>query len=137
MATLTQNVKDVFETCDAVYFATADAQGQPNACIVGLRKVVDDETVYVSDQYFNKTLANLKVNDKVAITFWSKDGAFQIHGTSRYITEGDEEWPAEEAWATAFFEARGSAARAKGGVFIHVDAVYDSMGGPNAGNQIA
>ena len=137
MALLSPEVKKVFEGCDAVYMATADAQGQPNACIIGLRKVVDDETVYVSDQYFNKTLANLKANDKVAITFWNKDGAFQIHGTARYITEGDGEWPAEKAWATAFFEERGSAARPKGGVFVHVDAVYDSMGGPNAGNQIA
>ena len=137
MAVIPDKAKEVFVGCDAVYMATADAQGQPNVCIIGLRKVVDDETVYVSDQYFNKTLANLKANDKVAITFWSKDGAFQIHGTARYITEGDEEWPAEKAWATACCEERGSASRPKGGAFVHVDAVYDSMGGPNAGNQIA
>lgn len=137
MAVLTDSVKQVFETCDAVYLATANEQGQPNACIVGLRKVVDDETVYVSDQFFKKTLANLKANDKVAITFWNKEGAFQIHGTARYITEGDEEWPAEEAWAAAYFEAHGTPIRAKGGAFVHVDAVYDSAAGPNAGDQIA
>ncbi len=102
----------------------------------GYEKIVDDETIYLSDQFFKKTLANLEENTKVSILFWAKDGAYQIHGTARYINEGDE-FEANKAWADGMFEKLGLPIQAKGGVFVHVDAVYQVASGPEAGNQIA
>ena len=71
-----------------IVLATATPDGVPNADPMGMKKVIDAETVYISDQFFNKTLANLKENQKVAITFWGDEGAYQIHGTATYINEG-------------------------------------------------
>lgn len=51
---------------------TADASGQPNGAAIGMKTVIDEETVYISDQFFKKTLANLKENQKVAVAFWTR-----------------------------------------------------------------
>ena len=82
MAVLSQEVKDLFERVHDVVFTTASADAQPNACIVAMKSVIDDETIYLSDQFFNKTLANIKENAKVAVVFWEGNNAFQIHGTA-------------------------------------------------------
>ena len=136
MAKMSQEVQDAFNGKCSLVLATSTPDGQPNAAPIGMKKVIDDETVYISDQFFNKTLANLKVNDKVSVAFWGDDGAYQIHGTAKYVTDG-EEFAELKKWADAGFAAMGSPFVAKGGCFIHVDAVYTSQPGPDAGKQLA
>ena len=136
MAVMSQEVKDLFEKVSDVVFATADAGAQPNACIVGMKFVIDDETIYLSDQFFNKTLANIQENAKVAVVFWEGNSAFQIHGTASYVNEGAQ-FEELSAKVNAAFEAMGMPIRAKGGVFVHVDSVYSSAPGPQAGAQLA
>ena len=136
MATIPTQVQEVFNSVDNVVFATASKDAQPNACIVGMKKIIDDETIYLSDQFFKKTLANIKENTKVSIVFWAKEGAFQIHGTARYVAEG-EEFETQAAWVNAAFEKMGMPIKSKGGVFVHVDEVYSSNPGPEAGDKIA
>lgn len=136
MAVLSDEVKALFEGAKVVAFSTSTLDGQPNTCAVGMKKVIDDETVYVSDQFFKKTLANLKANAKVAIAFWGDGGAYQIHGTARYVDEG-EEFAAQKAWVDAAFQAMGAPIVAKGGAFVHVDAVFQMSAGPDAGDRIA
>lgn len=136
MAKMPKEVQDLFEAGPAAVLATATPEGQPNAAPVGMMKVIDDETVYVSDQFFKKTLANLKANAKVSLAFWNNDAAYQLHGTARYIDEGDEFSELKE-WADAKFAAKGMPITAKGGCFVTVDAVYTSKPGPTAGDRIA
>ena len=136
MAALPAEVKALFEKADAVVLSTASASAQPNACVVGMKSVIDDETVYLSDQFFNKTLANLKENQKVSVIFWEGHDAYQIHGTSRYVNEGPE-FEEQAAKVNAMFAKIGMPIKAKGGVFVHVDEVYTSAAGPDAGKQIA
>ena len=136
MAVIPQEVQDLFNEIDDVVFTTVRADGQPNSCIVGMKTVIDDETVYLSDQFFKKTLANVLENPKVAIIFWKGIDAYEIYGTARYVNEG-EEFETQKAWVDAAFESRGMPMRAKGGVFVHVDEVYTSKPGPTAGDKIA
>lgn len=136
MAIMSAEVQEVFTKVPDVYFATASADAQPNANIIGMKKVIDDETVYLSDQFFIKTLANLKENTKVAVVFHEGQNAYQIHGTARYVCEGAE-FEEQAAWVNAAFESKGAPIRAKGGVYVHVDAVYSAAGGPTAGKQLA
>ena len=88
MATMPAEVQELFAKVPSVVFATASADGQPNASIVGMKRVVDDETVYLSDQFFSKTLANVQANAKVSVVFLEGHDAYQIHGTARYVNEG-------------------------------------------------
>ena len=136
MAKIPQEAQELFNKVDAVVFATARTDAQPNGCIVGMKKVIDDETVYLSDQFFKKTLANFTANPKCAITFWGEEGAYQIYGTVRYVNEGAE-FEEQAAWVNAAFEQIGMPVTAKGGCFVTVDAVYSSAPGPMAGEQIA
>ena len=137
MAKIPQEVQELFTKVDAVAFATARKEdAQPNICMVGMKKIIDDETIYLSDQFFKKTLANVLENDKIAVAFWSPEGAYNIYGTARYVNEGPE-YEEQKAWADGVFAAMGAPLVAKGGIFMHVDAVFSSSPGPTAGEQIA
>ena len=136
MAKIPAEAKELFEKVGSVAFSTADASGQPNTCIVGMKWIVDDETLYLSDQFFKKTYQNLHENQKVAVTFWEGHDAFQIHGTAKYVNEGPR-FDECKAKVDAMFEKMGLPITAKGGVFLHVDSVYSSASGPNAGAQLA
>ena len=136
MAALPIEVKALFEKVPTVVFATSTADGQPNACIVGMKFVIDDETIYLSDQFFKKTLANVKANDKVAVVFWEGHDAYQIHGTARYVNEG-EEFEKLKAKVDQIFAEKGAPIKAKGGVFVHIDEVFSTASGPHAGEKIA
>ena len=136
MAIMSPEVQELFTKVKDVVFSTATTDGQPNGSIVGMKSIIDDETIYISDQFFNKTLANMLENQKVSIVFWEDRAAYQIHGTARYVNEG-EEFLAQKAWVDALFAEKGMPITAKGGVFVHVDAVYTSAPGPQAGDQIA
>ena len=136
MAVMSAEVQELFKKVKDVVFSTASLDGQPNTCIVGMKAVIDDETVYLSDQFYKKTLANVQANPKVAIAFWEGIDAYQLYGTARYVNEG-EEFEAQKAWVDAAFEQMGMPMRAKGGCFVKVEAVYSSSPGPTAGDQIA
>ena len=136
MAVMPKEVQDLFTNVRCVAFATAALDGQPNCSVVAMKKVVDDETIYLSDQFFNKTLANMKENQKVSVVFWEGNEAYQIHGTARYVNEG-EEFTSQKEWVDALFAKMGMPVQAKGGVYVSVDSVYVSTGGPTAGDQIA
>lgn len=136
MAIMAQEVKELFETAENMVLCTANAEGAPNGAAIGMKAVIDDQTVYISDQFFNKTLTNLEENQKVAIAFWTGHDAFQIHGTARYVKDG-EEFRAQKEKVDAKFASMGLPIRAKGGCFIQVDAVYQMAAGPDAGKQLA
>ncbi|MDO4182554.1 MAG: pyridoxamine 5'-phosphate oxidase family protein [Coriobacteriia bacterium] len=136
MAVMPEEVKQLFTDVPNVVFATARPDGQPNCCIVGMKAVIDDETVYLSDQFFKKTLANVQENPKVSVVFWKDHAAFELYGTARYVNEG-EEFEAQKAWVNAAFEKLGMPIRTKGGCFVKVEQVFSSAPGPTAGEQIA
>ena len=136
MAIMSPEVQELFASVPNVAFSTAAPDGQPNTCVVGMKKIIDDETVYMSDQFFLKTLANMQENPKVAITFWEGNKAYQLHGTATYVNEG-EQFEAQAAWVNAAFESMGLPIKTKGGAFVHVDAVFSSAPGATAGAQLA
>lgn len=136
MAKIPQEAQELFNKVGNVVFATANSDAQPNMCIVGMKKLIDDETIYLSDQFFNKTLANIKENEKASVIFWEGKDAYQIYGTMRYVNEGPE-FEEQATWVNAAFVSIGMPVTAKGGVFLHVEEVYTSAPGPTAGDKIA
>ena len=101
-----------------------------------MKAIVDDETVYLSDQFFKKTLENVQANPKVAIVFWKGTEAYELYGTARYVNEG-EEFTSQKEWVDAAFEKMGLPIKAKGGCYIHIDEVFSSAPGPQAGSKLA
>jgi predicted pyridoxine 5'-phosphate oxidase superfamily flavin-nucleotide-binding protein len=68
MAQMTERMQELFNKVRNVVLSTATGDGTPNAVPIGAKKIIDAETILISDQYFNKTLANMKANSRVSIT---------------------------------------------------------------------
>jgi len=97
MVKLTDEIKESLTGTKVFFLATSSKDHQPNVVPIGAFKLLDDETALISDQFFNKTLKNLKENPHVAVTWWGTKGGFQIKGpvtihTSGTIFEQDVAW---------------------------------------------
>ena len=69
MVTLTNEIKESLAATKLAFFATSAKDRTPNIVPIAAFRVLDDGTLLISDQFFNKTLANMKQNPKAAI-FW-------------------------------------------------------------------
>ncbi len=61
-----QDIQNVMNEDKAFSFATASKK-TPNINVIGIKKIEDEETVLLADNYFDKTFANLKENTQAAI----------------------------------------------------------------------
>jgi predicted pyridoxine 5'-phosphate oxidase superfamily flavin-nucleotide-binding protein len=117
-----------------VPIATASKSGVPNVVFVGLLKIIDDETLMIADNFFNKTAANLMDNPKISILCYSSDTkkSFQIKGNVTLCKEG-ENFNQMKVWVHGVNEKL----PAKGCVMVKISEIYNAMWGPAAGKQIA
>ncbi|ABS54815.1 pyridoxamine 5'-phosphate oxidase-related, FMN-binding [Methanoregula boonei 6A8] len=131
MAKLTAEIKESLAATKTAYFATAAKDGTPNAVPIGAYKLLDDETILVSDQYFNKTLANIKENPRVALTFWGEKGGYQIKGTVTIHTSGTI-FTEDVAWVKSLK----ATLEPKSAIVMKITGVYTIKPGPDAGKKI-
>ena len=138
MSMLNERMKKIFVKQGIFVLGTADQNGIPNVVPVGAAKILDDETVLVSDQYFLKTLNNLKENPRVAISFWETDTGegYQIKGDAEILTEG-RIYEKTAAWVRKHGEEIGHPLKSKGAIVIKITAIYSVTPGPNAGQRVA
>ena len=73
MVKMPPEIKDIVAKQKPLPIATADKSGKPNVVFVTMWKILDDETLVLSDNYFNKTAKNLVVNPWVAIVCWDQE----------------------------------------------------------------
>ena len=135
MAQMPQACQDLINNAYAAALSTC-ADNVPNVVPVSMKQVIDDETVMVSDQYLNKTLANLRENPRVALSEWDQEGGFQVKGTVTYENEGPR-YEEVAAQVHAILSSMGYDYTSKGVAYIHVEEVYSVTPGPNAGARIA
>jgi uncharacterized protein len=131
MVKLTAEIKESLAATKLVYLSTASKAGVPNAVPIGAFKLLDDGTMLISDQFFNKTLANLKENPHAGITWWGEKGGFQIKGTTTIHTS-DEIFKQDAAWIK---ELKPNLA-AKSAVVLKITDVFQVKPGPGAGSKI-
>jgi len=142
MAQMNQRMKEIFEKQEAIVLATATKDGVPNVVPVSVKKVIDDETVLISDQFLNKTLKNLKANPQVAITIWGKrkDGkgyeGYQIKGTVAIETSG-QRFEETAKWVEQMSKALKLPFKSKGAVIVKIAEIYSVSPGPDAGKKVA
>lgn len=136
MAKMTDRMKELFEKLPAVVLATATADGSPNAVPVGAKKIIDDETILISNQFLNKTLANLKANPKVAVSFWEGYEGYQLKGTVTIETTG-ERFEETARWIEDLGNKVGFPLKSKGAVIVNIEEIYGLAPGPGAGKKLA
>lgn len=133
---MTERMKELFNKVPTVILATATRDGFPNAVPVGAKKIIDDETILISDQFFNKTLENMRANPSVAITWWEGHEGYQLKGTASIETAG-KRFEDTSRWIDELSAKAGFPLKSKGAVIVHIDAIYGVSPGPGAGKQLA
>lgn len=136
MAKMTDRMKAMFENVPTVILATATADGTPNAVPVGSKKIINDETILISNQFLNKTLANLKSNPKAAVSFWEGVEGYQLKGTVTIETTG-ERFQETAKWIEDMGNKIGFPLKSKGAVIFNIEEIYGLAPGPGAGRQLS
>ena len=135
MAQMTERMMELFNKVPAVVLVTATTDGTPNAVPVGAKKIIDAETILISDQFLNKTLANLKANPKVAVTYWEGHEGYQIKGTITIETSG-QRFEETAKWIDDMSAKAGFPLKSKGAVILKIDEIYGVSPGPGAGKKL-
>lgn len=136
MAQMTERIQELFTKVPAVVLSTATADGIPNAVPVGAKKVIDAETILISDQFLNKTLANLKANPRVAVTFWEGHEGYQLKGMVTIETSGAR-FEETARWIEDMGNRAGFPLKSKGAVILKIEEIFGVAPGPGAGKQLA
>jgi len=136
MAKMTDRMKELFKKVPAVVLATATVDGTPNAVPVGAKKIIDDETILLSDQFFNKTLDNMKKNPRVSVTFWEGHEGYQLKGITVIETSG-KRYEETARWIEELGTAAGFPLRSKGIVILKIEEIYGVTPGTGAGKLLA
>jgi Predicted flavin-nucleotide-binding protein structurally related to pyridoxine 5''-phosphate oxidase len=96
MVKLTSEMKEDIKKVKVLPLATASNDKTPNVIPIGIAEIDDsdenDDYIHIMNNFFLKTIANIKENPKVALYIWSPEtaGCIQIKGEAIEITaKGD------------------------------------------------
>jgi hypothetical protein len=131
MVKLTDEIKESLTGTKLVYLATSSKNSMPNVVPIGAFKIMDDETLLISDQFFSKTLANFKENAVAAISWWGEKGGFQLKGSVTLHTN-DEIFLQDVAWVKTIKPNL----TPKTAVVLKITEVYHIKPGADAGKKI-
>ena len=131
MAALNTEIRESLTGTKTVFLATSSNNRVPNVVPIGAFKLLDDETLLISDQYFRKTFQNLAENPVVALSWWGEKGGFQIKGPVTIHTN-DEIFVQDVAWMK---EIRPNLTP-KSAVIMKIAEVYQVKPGADAGKKI-
>ena len=133
MAKLTPEMKEAFSKMKIFPVATASKDGTPNVVPIGVVELVSDDTIWITDNFMNKSLENLNANPKIALYIWGPEikGCFQIKGHAKVKTSGSD---FDEMKAKINKENPAMPARSL--IIMKITDVFECQPGPNAGNKI-
>ncbi len=131
MVNLTDDIKESLAGTKLVYLATSSKDRVPNVVPIGAFKLLDDETLLISDQFFKKTLQNLQENPRIALSWWGEKGGFQIKGPVTIHTN-DEVFKKDVAWVKELKPTL----TPKSAIVMKVTEVYSIKPGADAGKKL-
>jgi len=133
MVKLTPEMKETFSRINLFPVATASKKGIPNVAPIAFVIMVDDETLWLADNFMNKTLANVKENPHAAIYIYDAylKKCFQIKGSVDVNTSG----PDFEKMRKMVHEKK-PGLPAKNLLVMKISEVFDCNPGTNAGKKI-
>ena len=105
-----------------------------NVVTVAHKMVMEDGTLTMGAVFMDKTLENIKLNNKVAIAVFAKDHieGYQIKGTAKYITEG----PLVDKYKAIVEGHTNAMETAKGVVIVTIDKIYVTTPGANNNKEL-
>lgn len=134
MVKLSDEMKEDFAKMRIFPFATASKNGEPNVIPIGMCKLQEDgETIWITDNYFNKTHRNLKESPRASLYIWGAEikGCYQIKGDIEIKTEGEDY---EKMYKMV--KSIGERFPAKALVVMKITDIFECKGGPEAGKKL-
>lgn len=131
MVQLTPEIKESLAGTKTLFLATSSHDRIPNVVPIGAFRLLDDGTLLISDQFFLKTLQNLRENPQAALSWWGEKGGFQIKGPVT-LHVNDEIFRQDVAWMK---ELRPNLTP-KSAVILKIAAVYQIKPGADAGKKL-
>jgi predicted pyridoxine 5'-phosphate oxidase superfamily flavin-nucleotide-binding protein len=133
MVKLTAEMQEAFRKMKVFPVATASKEGTPNVIPLGIVELVSDDTIWITDNFMNKSMSNLRVNPKIALYIWGPEikGCYQIKGVASIKTSGKE---FDEMKAK--INAKNPALPARSLVVVKITEVFECQPGPKAGMKL-
>ena len=133
MSKLTHEMKEAINKSVLLPLATASNMGIPNVIPIKFVFVENDDELWLVDNFFMKTLQNLKQNPLVALYVYLQEDSicFQVKGTVDIQTSG-----------TAYNRMKEMVCQerpdlpAKSLIVMHITDIYQCLPGNNAGDRI-
>jgi len=136
MAQMIERMQELFNKVTTVVFSTATSDGVPNAVPISAKKILDAETIIISDQFFGKTLANIKINPRVSVMYWQGLEGYQLKGTVKIETSGPI-YEEVARWIDDYAAKVKVPLKSKGAVIFKIEEIYNVAPGPDAGKRLA
>ena len=133
MVKFNADMKAEFQKLKTIYLATASKNGVPNVVPIGAMFLIDDETLWVIDNFMKKTLANLKENPVASFDIWNPDGtmSYQVKCDAKVEDSG-----ADYEKARDMMHQKRADLPAKGLIKLTFKEIYQVKPGPGAGDLI-
>ena len=133
MVKLNADMKEAFAKMKIFPVATSSKDGTPNVIPLGMVELHDDETIWITDNFMNKTISNLRTNPKIALYIWGPEikGCFQIKGVTSIRNSGPEY---EEMRAGVNRKRPELPARSL--IIVKITEVFECKPGPAAGSKL-
>jgi uncharacterized protein len=133
MVRLNDEMKALFGKVKAFPVATASKDGWPNVVPIGFVELVDDETIWLADNFMKKTLQNVRENPRISIFIWTGESrsCIQIKGSVELKENGPE---FEKMQYNV--HAKMASAPAKTLLIMKIQEVFECSPGPTAGNKL-
>jgi len=129
-------MQKLFDKVPTAVLATSTKDGLPNAVPIGAKKIIDPETVLVSDQFFNKTIENIMYNPKASLMYWEGHEGYQLKGTVTVETSGSR-FDETARWIEERGKEIGFPLKSKGAVILKIEEIYAIGPGPKAGRKLS
>lgn len=134
MTLITEKMKEQIAAAGVCHLITASKSGVPNAAPMGGLWVMDNDTIWISNNFMNKTAKNVRENPQVALLVWSREigDCFQLKGTATLESDTEDYKKMRE-----LMEAKKPGLPKKELLKFVVQEIYTCMAGPDAGKKIA
>ncbi len=133
MVKFNADMKSEFQKLKTIYLATASKAGVPNVVPIGAMFLIDDETLWVIDNFMKKTMNNVKENPVASFDIWNPDGtmSYQVKCDVKYENSG-----ADYEKARDMMHQKRADLPAKGLLKLTFKEIYQVKPGPGAGDLI-
>jgi hypothetical protein len=126
-------MKELFAKIKLFPVATASKKGLPNVTPIAFVQLIRDDTIWIADNFMQKTLANVRENPHIAVYLYDAESkkCLQVKGTVDVRVSGEDYEKMKK-----MVQEKKPGLPAKSLLIVKITEVWECMPGPSAGKKI-